>query len=354
MDYLRNLWQQFVSSISDETIAIFFRQFATLITAGISLTRACDLLEKSQTTQLNDLIKRIKKDMLAGKTFAFCLKQHPRYFTTFTCQLIYIGEQTGKLELILTSLAEHLEKKLQFKKQLRQALFYPCIILVTAFLITLMMFIFVVPKFALLFADMNQQLPFLTLIIFDVALKLKVYGSYFLSISLLSLILIIYFKKKFAHLKLNLVYLKLPLLKAHFHKMILIHFSRNLALTFASGMAITEALKISGEISFNHHFLTIVGNLILKIRSGLPLYYCLSLFPIFPPLMIQMVKIGEESGQLDYMLNKTADFFEAEIEQLIKYFTQLLEPLIMLVLGVLIGGLILGMYLPIFKLGNAF
>lgn len=336
---------------SSQALTVFFRQFATLVNAGIPLVQVCSLLEKSQKSFFYELMTFIKKEILAGRTLAYCLQQFPQYFNHFICQLVHIGEQTGKLERILSTIAEHQEKELLFKKQLRQALFYPCIILSTALIITFLMFLFVIPKFAILFADMQSQLPLLTTIIFHLAEILQRFIWVLVLFVMLFFILSFYAKKKIVFIA---YLMKLPLLRLHFNKIILVHFARNLALTFNSGMALTEALNISAKVTGNIEFIRIINEVCTKIRSGLPLYYGMNLFPIFPALMVQMIKIGEESGQLNFMLNKTADFFEADVQQSIKYFTQLLEPLIMLVLGVLIGGLILGMYLPIFKLGSVF
>lgn len=344
-------WRLFSKQISAHSLAIFFRQFATLMTSGITLVQICEMLEKTQTPYFNALIHAIKKDILAGKTLSFCLEQHPKHFNHFVCQLIHMGEQTGKLEMVLQTIAEQQEKQLRFKKQVRQALFYPCIVLSTACLITGAMFLFVIPKFAILFADMQQDLPLLTRSIFSLAAGIH---HYFIPISLMLLCsfgLSLLVKQ---HFSLTYYFTQLPFLHSQFNKITLIHFARNLALTFTSGIALPEALTISAHASGNLAFIETITSIRSKIQSGLPLYYGMGLSPIFPALMIQMVKIGEESGQLEHMLNKTADFFESDIEQFMKYFTQLLEPLIMLILGVLIGGLILGMYLPIFKLGNAF
>jgi len=331
---------------------LFLRQFATLIAAGVPIIQSCTILEKSQAKiALRRLIYAIKRDILAGKTLSHCLQRYPHYFDHLTCQLIKIGEHTGRLDHLLLTIANHQEKYLAFRKRIQQALFYPSLILITAFIITFCMLIFIIPRFAELFQDMQTHLPLLTRLIFYISKQLR-------SHLLLLLTLVIAFtflttKTKYAPvikqcLKRTLT--QLPFIQSSLHKTKLARFARHLALTLTAGIPLTDALLLTSSLDQDFH--PTLRHLQTKIRSGLQLHRAMETLPCFPLLMIQMIKVGEESGKLEHMLDKLADFFESDIDQLLHQLTQLLEPLIMIVLGVLIGGLVMGMYLPIFKLGS--
>ena len=335
-------------------ITIFLRQLATLISAGIPIIQCCDILEKSQEKiALRLLIYALKREILSGKNLFHSLQHHPHHFDPFTCELIQIGEHTGKLDVMLTTVALHQEKNLTFKKRIKRALFYPCMITITALLITISMFLFIVPRFADLFHDSQDKLPALTLWIFYFSARLKEQiVTFLIGITVFTLFLFhskhaIIIKKYFWK-----ILLSLPLIKQCIHKIALTRFARNLAITLTAGIPILDALKLTANAWSNPEFINMTATLRHKISAGLQLHHAMETLSYFPLLMIQMVKIGEESGKLEHMLNKIADFIESDIDQLLSHCNQLLEPLIMIVLGALIGGLVIGMYLPIFKLGN--
>lgn len=340
-------------AITEKDITLFFRQFATLISAGIPIIQSCDILEKSQDKhEMRLLVYALKRELICGKTLATSLQNHSHYFNEIICQLTYIGEQTGKLDLMLNAIAQYQEKNFAFKQRLQQTLFYPCIIAIFSFLVTFSMFIFVIPQFAELFHD-AQDLPALTKWIFYFSAFLKQY-SYLFVIGLFILLILLSQKKISQHFmqQMRLFLKKFPLIKQCVTKMMLARFARNLAITFSAGIPIIEGLKLTVTSEHPTEFTQIVTRLRNKISSGLPLHNAMQMFPVFPLLMIQMIKIGEESGMLEHMLDKITEFLESEVEQFLHRLSQLLEPLIMVVLGVLIGGLVIGMYLPIFKLGN--
>lgn len=319
--------------------AIFFRQFATLMQAGIPIDSCCDILAKNQQKPaMSALIVAIKHDLANGHHLSDCLRRHANYFDHLTCQLIHIGEETGKLETMLLSTANYHENTLLFKKNLYQALFYPCVITATALIIFLAMLIFIIPKFSELFQDSHVPLPYLTLFIFRLSALLRTHGWLILLALTLSAFL---FKNHFP-----------AIYKPYSRKNNLSRFSRHLALTISAGIPIIQALSIVNVSTSEPYFRHLVLQLQRKINSGLSLYQAMSNEPLFPHLLIQLVKIGEESGQLEAMLSKFADLSEADMSAFLKKLNQLLEPLIMLVLGVLIGGLVIGMYLPVFKLGS--
>jgi type IV pilus assembly protein PilC len=331
-------------------MAVFLRQFATLIAAGIPIIKTCDILEKNQVKRsCRILIYSIKREILKGNSLFFSLQKYSAHFDSLTCALIQIGENTGRLDEMLLKIASHWEKNLLLKKRIWQALFYPCLITIASIIVTVIMLLFVVPRFAELFADHYTELPLLTQCIFMLANVLH----YHLLILAILLIPLIFMLKKFSkHYKPYLQQFTghLPIIKNYRHKILLTQFARNLAITFASGITIMEALKLIAQI--DKRLSAVTAELRIKINSGLPLNQAMEGNTLFPLLMIQMIRVGEESGKLDDMLNTIADFLDTEIEQFIHLFSQLLEPLIMLVLGVLIGGLVISLYLPIFKLGT--
>ncbi len=342
-------------NISTTDIAIFLRQFATLIAAGIPLIQSCEILEKSQEkTACRSLIYAIKREMLTGKTLFYCLHLHPKQFDSLTCHLIKMGEHTGKLDSVLMTIADHHEKNLAFIKRIKQALFYPCLITLTAFIVTFCMLLFVIPRFAELFYATQTSLPLLTVWIFSLSAALKHHlgmGAGLLLIGGLYL----YYGAGYHQLRncLQRLMTYLPLIKTYVRKIILARFVRNLAITFTAGLAITDALSLAANTTGDAQFIKLIRHLSNKIQAGVSLHQAMETLAYFPNLMVQMVKIGEESGMLTHMLDKMAVFLESEIEQVIIILSELLEPLIMIVLGVLIGGLVIAMYLPIFKLGSA-
>jgi len=340
--------------ISAANFSVFFRQFATLISASIPLLHCFDILEKSQTeTHLCNLIIAIKKELLTGTNLSSCLQLYPRYFDSLTCQLIYISEQTGNLDTMLNRVANYQEAKLAFQKRIKQALFYPCLITITALAVTFIMLIFIIPKFADLFSTSQTQLPLLTSIIFYIALKLQQCIVLFIAfITAIGIFLFRNWQKPNVKYYRQLFLKKLPFINHYQQKIILARFNRQFAIAFSAGIPILAALELASTVCKTEEFSQLLRVLSTEINSGSQIHQAMQSLVFFPAFMTQMIKIGEESGTLDHMLNKIADFFEAEIDQLLNRINQLLEPLIILILGVLIGGLVVGMYLPLFKLGS--
>jgi len=340
--------------ISAVEMAFFLRQFATLMAAGIPLIQSCEVLEKSQEKfPLRQLIHAIKRDILTGKNLYQSLRAQTKYFDELTCQLVYLGEQTGKLDTLLLAIANQHEKKAAFTRQLKQALFYPCLVAVMTLLFTLCLFLFVIPRFAELFKDVPEKLPLLTRWIFSLSTQLQSYAPICI-VSLVLLGLVAAYTPLGAAMKpcLKAALLKLPFIQHHQRQVILMHFARSLALTCSAGIPITEALHLSAKACNNPSFSSLIASLRSKMSTGLQLHTAMQAFSYFPHLMIQLIKTGEESGMLESMLTHLAQFFETDTEQRLAKVNTLLEPLIMLVQGVLIGGLVIAMYLPLFKLGT--
>jgi len=331
--------------IATQDLAVFFRQFATLISAGIPLLQACIISTSSQhNAVLNKLLSSIKRDLLSGKTLSQSLQQQTEYITPFIQQLIHISEHTGRLDHGLQNIALHLEKSAQLKEQIQRALFYPCLIIIIGLVVTLGMLIFIVPRFAELFHDFPQTLPAISRAIFWLSELTQSY-AWLLPLLILAITLII---KKSTYTWL----LRLPWIKHVYQTIHLSRFTRQLGMTLTAGIPINQALTLTCNPTQPTSFTIAIKRVNRQVRSGMRLHQAMLNAQCFPPLLIQMTKIGEESGQLDSLLLKSADIMDQEIERLLNRLIQLLEPLIMVILGVLIGGLVTGMYLPIFKLGS--
>lgn len=333
-------------NISLVDIVFFFRQLATLIQADVPIIKSLETLEKSQTKPaLYLLLLNLRKDLLAGNNLFASFSNRP-IFNPLTCHLLKLGEQTGNLAMIIHMIADHYERQLKQQQMIKQALFYPSVVGMVALGMTWLMLIWIVPKFAELYADMTTTLPLLTRCLFSLSTI-----SQYLSWLAIPIILVAYcFKHKLAPLYNKA--LKLPLFKRIIKQTQLAQFTRQLAIGFAAGLPITESLILATNATTHPSSKRLFALLHNQVHAGLSLSKSIAQHDFFPTMLLQMVKIGEESGQLDIMLHQAADFLEADIAQWMKRFNQLLEPLIMLVLGVLIGGLVIGMYLPIFNLGS--
>ncbi|HEX4044427.1 MAG TPA: type II secretion system F family protein [Gammaproteobacteria bacterium] len=335
-------------------ITIFFRQFATLIAAGIPIIQCCETLAQSQQKiALRQLIYALKRDILSGKNLFFSVSQHKQYFNNITCHLINLGEQTGKLDSMLIIIAQYHEKNLAFKKQLQQILFYPAIIMIIACIVTFGIFIFILPRFAELFQTSQQPLPSFTQWLFFFSTLLRQY-SYLFFFPLFTLAALLCYQQPRALIKKQgyRIIQRLPVIKPFLKKILLAKFFRHLTITISAGLPITQALALAAATHHPQDLQITITQLRYAVMSGLPLHHSMASTRFFSHLMIQMVKVGEESGMLTTMLDKIADFLEADVNQLINQLNHLLEPLIMIILGVLIGGLVIGMYLPVFQLGN--
>lgn len=341
-------------TISTLEIAIFFRQLSTLIAAGIPLVQSFDILRQTQENlQLCLLISTLKNEIEAGKNFISGLRKYPRYFDELNCHLVNAGEQTGTLEIMLKRIAHYKEKSFALKNQIKQALFYPCIIFFVALVICIIMLTMVIPRFADLFQSMHGSLPLFTQVVINFSIFLR--ANYWLGvIPIFAITIFMYYLKKSPSLKIYIdsIALKIPILYQIIQKIVMARFSRSLATTFSAGLPITESLKLVAYTCSNHVYTQLVIGLEAQVSSGKQLHVALSQNSLFPALVVHMIKVGEESGSLECMLEKIADLYEADIDHLVKNLSHLLEPLIMLVLGVLIGGLVIAMYLPIFKLGT--
>lgn len=342
----------FKNHISQRELAIFFQQLATLLSTGIPIMNAFDILQTSHANlYFSQIIIKLQQELQMGHALSRSLAKFPHYFAPFFCHLVHAGEQSGTLPTMLTRIAHHIERAYQFRKKILQALLYPTLVLGIACIVTCLMLIIVIPRFADLFHELHGSLPMLTQWVIYCSWLLRHYGLGMI----LGICLIFYFIRKqypsFRH-SLQLILLKMPHFKLIMIKMLLIPFARNLATLLIAGIPIAEALNMLAELSQHTIYTQQIAQLQFDIANGQTLYHALQRNKLFPILMVQMIRIGEESGSLSDMLEKIASIYEADNLYFIDNVSQLLEPLIMVILGVLIGGLVIALYLPIFKQGT--
>ncbi|HFD12441.1 MAG TPA: type II secretion system F family protein [Crenotrichaceae bacterium] len=340
--------------IITKDIAIFSRQLATMMSSGVPLVQALDIVGKGhENPSMSKLILTIRNDIEGGDTLAQALGKHPLQFDDLFCNLVNAGEQAGVLETLLTKIADYKEKTESLKAKIKKALTYPTAVLVIAFIVTAILLIFVVPTFEELFAGFGAELPAFTQWVIELSKFMQewwwaVFGGIFLVIYSL-----LFFKKrsrKFNHM-LDRFFLKLPAIGDILNKSAIARYSRTLATMSTAGVPLVEALgSVSGACG-NIVYADAVLKMREEVATGQQLQQAMRQAMLFPNMVIQMVAIGEESGSVDSMLEKVADFYEEEVDNAVDSLSSLIEPMLMAFLGVVVGGLVVAMYLPIFKLG---
>ncbi len=342
--------------IKTADISIFSRQMATMMKAGVPLVQSFEITADGHSNKsMSELIYAIKADVEAGGTFADAISKHPLYFDDLFVNLVAAGEQSGALETLLEKIATYKEKTEALKAKIKKALFYPVSVLVVAFIVSAILLIFVVPSFSNMFAGFGADLPAFTLFVvslsdFMVAWWWAIFGGIALTITAVSQT---YKRSRKFRDGLDKAYLKMPAVGALVKNSSIARFSRTLATMFAAGVPLVEAMDSVAGASGNNEYVKAIHTLRDDLASGLQLQSSLQAFPhLFPNMVVQMVAIGEESGALDDMLGKVADFYEAEVDNSVDALTSLMEPAIMVFLAVVIGGLVIAMYLPIFKMGE--
>jgi type IV pilus assembly protein PilC len=342
------------NKIPPRDIILFFRQFATIIAAGIPLLEGLTLLLQTLTNvPLRNLLEALRNDIASGKNLSTACNQYPQVFDWLTRQLLQISEHTGRLDTMLLRISAHQEKSWQLKNKIRQALFYPVILCTVALLVSLTLLLVVVPQFEIIFQSFHGNLPRFTRQV--IALSLFVRHYYWLAIvpGAFLIITLHYYKKSHAcKLTVDKLLLTLPAIGQVIKNINLARFARVFATLTSAGVPLHDILNLLLTINRNAVFQNAAQTIQTQVLAGNTLHKSLQTIPVFAGLITQMVKVGEDCGTLDTMLEKTAAIYEGELEYWIANFNQLLEPLIIVILGVLIGGLVIAMYLPIFKLGT--
>ncbi|MGB7972633.1 MAG: type II secretion system F family protein [Candidatus Deferrimicrobiaceae bacterium] len=340
--------------VSRRELAIFTRQFATMIDAGLPLVQCLDILGMQQENQaFKQVILKVKEDVESGSTFADALEKHPKVFDELFVNLVSAGEVGGILDTILARLAAYIEKAMKLAKQVKSAMVYPSTILAVALIVTTVLLLYVIPIFGQMFQDFGAALPAPTMIVLAISAYTR---KYFLLGLALIVVLVLgirwYYKQEGGRRRIDSFLLRVPIFGDLLRKIAVARFSRTLGTMVSSGVPILESMDIVAKSAGNK----IIEEAIVKARAsiseGKTISEPLAESKVFPVMVTQMVSVGEATGALDTMLNKIADFYDDEVDAAVGALTSLLEPMLMIFLGVVIGGLVIAMYLPIFKLAG--
>lgn len=336
-------------------IALFTRQMATMMKAGVPLLQSFDIIgEGFENPNMRKLIDEVKQDVAAGNSFAASLRKRPRYFDDLYCNLVDAGEQSGSLESLLDRVATYKEKTEALKAKIKKAMNYPIAVLVVAAIVSAILLIKVVPQFQDVFSNFGAELPAFTLFVIGISEALQEWWLIVLFALVASAFVLREIHRRSEPFRnwLDRTVLKLPAFGDILYKSAVARYARTLATTFAAGVPLVDALDSVAGATGNVVFRSAVHKIKADVSSGMQLNFSMRSTGTFPAMAVQMTAIGEESGALDEMLDKVASYYETEVDNAVDGLTALMEPMIMSVLGVLIGGLIIAMYLPIFQLGN--
>ncbi|PIE44468.1 MAG: type II secretion system protein F [Gammaproteobacteria bacterium] len=337
-------------------ITVFVRQMATMMKAGVPLVQSFEIVADGlENPALRDLVLTIREDVSAGNDFAGALRKHPKYFDELFCNLVDSGEKSGALETMLGRVATYMEKTETLKKKVKKAMTYPIAVLVVAVVVTGILLVKVVPQFEDLFSGFGAELPAFTQFVIHISEWMQEWWF----IVLLGIVFVLACfrearrkSKRFSD-GVDKYVLKIPIVGEIIDKSSVARFARVLSTTFAAGVPLVDALESVAGATGNAVFRDAINRIKEEVAAGTQLQFSMKSTGIFPSMAVQMVSIGEESGALDAMLEKVADHFEEEVDNLVDNLTTLMEPMIMAVLGILVGGLIVAMYLPIFQMGQA-
>ena len=343
----------FAPKITPKDIAVFTRQLATMMQAGLPVVQAFELVGKShENPSMRNLISAVKSDIEGGTNLTEALSKHPLYFDSLYCNLVGAGEQAGILDGLLDKIATYKEKIESIKSKIKSALFYPTAVIVVAFIITAILLIFVIPQFEALFKDFGADLPALTVMIIDLSKFFTsnwyyIFGGIFGTISWIS-----YSYKRSTKMQqaVDRLQLRAPVIGEIVRKATIARFCRTLSTMFAAGVPLVDALDSVAGAAGNIVYYDATMKIKTGVSTGNQLQTEMDATGVFPNLVVQMVGIGEESGEIDAMLSKVADIYEEEVDDAVAGLSSLLEPIIMAFLGIVVGGMVVAMYLPIFKL----
>ncbi len=336
-------------------IAMVTRQIATMLTAGVPLVTTIEMLGRGhEKPKMRTLLGTIVNDIQSGIPLSDALRPHRQYFDDLYVDLVAAGEHSGSLDLVFDRIATYKEKAEALKSKIKKAMFYPAAVVVVAIAVTTLLLLFVVPQFEEIFAGFGAELPAFTQLIINISEGLQASWYYFLAAIIIA---VIAFKQ--AHLRsqefrdqIDTLVLKIPAIGDILHKGAMARFARTLATTFAAGVPLIDGLESAAGASGNAVYRKALLKIRAEVMSGMQMNVAMRTTGLFPDMLIQMVMIGEESGSLDNMLNKVANIYEMQVDDAVDGLSSLIEPIMMVVIGGLVGGLIVGMYLPIFQMGQ--
>jgi type IV pilus assembly protein PilC len=340
--------------VTAEDIAIFARQLATMLSAGIPMVQAFEIIGVGHDKPaMQKLVLSIKSDIETGNALNQALAKHPLYFDDLFVNLVEAGEHAGALETVLEKIATYKEKTEALKKKIKKALYYPAAVLAVAVIVTVILLIFVIPQFESLFKGFGADLPAFTQFVVGLSRWMQAKGWLLLIVVVAAVITFTYFYKRSRPMRqlIDRMSLQIPVIGPILKKAAIARFSRTLATMFGAGVPLVEAMKSVAGATGNIVYQDAVLRMRDEISTGMRMQRAMENTGLFPNMVVQMIAVGEESGSLDEMAAKVADFYEDDVDAAVDSLSSLLEPLIMVILGVLVGGLVVAMYLPIFKLG---
>jgi type IV pilus assembly protein PilC len=343
------------SKITEQEVVIFTRQFATMIEAGLPLVQCLDILARqSENKEFARVIGQVKTDVESGDSFADALRKHPRVYSDFYVNMVEAGEAGGILDTILARLATYMEKAAALKSQVKGAMVYPAVIIGIAIIVVVFLLLYVIPVFADMFASFGGTLPAPTRFVMFLSDLVKDYILYVIPlVGVLIWLFKRFYKTEKGRLMVDTLLLKLPVFGPLIQKVAVAKFTRTLGTLVSSGVPIIDGLEITARTAGNKVVEGAVLSIISSIKEGQTIAEPLGRQAIFPPMVVQMIEVGENAGALDAMLNKIADFYDQEVDTAVAALTKLMEPMLMVFLGTVIGGMVVAMYLPIFKIAGA-
>jgi type IV pilus assembly protein PilC len=344
----------FGEKVKTKDLSIFTRQFATMIDAGLPIVQCLDILgEQSESKLLRNTVRTIRQDVEGGATLADALRKHPKIFDALYINMVEAGEAGGVLNTVLNRIALFIEKANKLKKKVKGAMIYPCAIIAVAVIVVSILLIFVIPVFAELYGSMGKALPAPTQITINIS-NWFVASWYYLLLALGGVVAAVrfYYQSDQGRMNIDGLLLRLPVVGDMLRKVAVARFSQNMAILLSSGVPILEGLAITARTAGNKVVEKAIMDSRVSISQGKTVAEPLGESKIFPPMVCHMVAVGETTGGLDGMLRKIAEFYEEEVDDAVASLTALMEPMIMVVLGVILGGLVISMYLPIFQLGS--
>src|SRR6476620_7893360 len=341
-------------SVNEKDITFFTRQLATMLKAGVPLLQSFDIIARGHSNaRFSRLMLDLKNKVETGSSLSQAFREHPKHFDQLYCNLVQAGETAGMLDAILDRLATYKEKILAIKSKIKSALFYPIAVVVVAIVVTWVIMIFVIPAFKSVFSSFGANLPWLTQVVIDISdFFVKWWWAMFIAIVAAFVGIRLTIKRsESVRFMVHRLSLKLPIIGGILEKATIARWTRTLQTMFAAGVPLVESLDAVGGASGNMVYIAATKRIQTEVSTGTSLTNAMAAQNLFPPMVLQMTQIGEESGSLDNMRGKIADFYEREVDDAVAALSSLLEPIIIVFLGVVVGGLVVAMYLPIFKLG---